>query len=296
MSGKIEIGAHMLSWGTNLPQEIMFQRAEQVKKLGCGAFEVFLSGNLGPASAIKEAVKKFGLTPIGCAVIRNGIDGDPLSTDEETRLKAEGAIAQYIYQIRNIGGSLLVGPLANILCKPNAHYPTVEESLAGISTFRSIVKVASSNRVKVAIEPLQWVEMPYPTWVQQVLDFIWTVEGGDGVPTGVLGILFDVYHALRMEENWLKALKKVLTAGRLFHVHVAGPNRTPPRIGQHISWTKLISALRNTGWNGTITIESFGEECDLPFVVTGPGKRLPAEQVIATGVATLQKAGLREGY
>lgn len=44
--------------------------------------------------------------------------------------------------------------------------------------------------------------------------------------------------------------------------------------------------------DGTITIESFGAECNLPFEVVGPGNRLPAEEVIATGVATLRDAGL----
>ncbi len=288
----ITVGAHSLSWGTSLPQEAMLQRAEKAKNLGCGAFEVFLSGNLGPTSAIKEATRRYGLTPIGCAVIRDGIDGDPLSTDEESRRKAEGAIAQYIYQTRDIGSSLLVGPLANVLGKPNALFPTDKEKKAGIYTFRSIAKIASTNRVKVAIEPLQWGEMPWPNRVEQLLDFIDSVEEADGIPKGILGILFDVYHALRMEENWLEALKLALRSRKLFHIHIAGPNRTPPWKGQHISWKRMIRLLKKEGWRGAITIESFGEECDLPFTVTGPGGRPPAETVISAGVDTLNWAGL----
>lgn len=288
--GKIIIGAHQLSWGTNL--EGVSPRVRKAEKLGCDAFEFFLSGNFGPASIVKEVTEKVGLIPIGCAVIRDNIDGDPLSTDETARSKAENAIEQYISWTRDMGGSLLVGPLANVLCKKNALYPTMEELQAGIQTFRYVARVASSNGVKVAIEPLQWSEMPWPNTVQQVLDFIKLVEEPNDVPKNVLGVLFDIYHALRMEENWFTALRTALREERLFHIHVAGPNRTPPRLNQHIAWSTIIEILKPAGWSGTITIESFGKECDLPFVVVGPGERLPAEEVIATGVLTLRSAGL----
>jgi len=298
--GKILIGAHQLSWGASslskgigvTSSEVINSRIEKAKELGCGAFEVFLSSNFGPAPAVKKAAEKAGLTTVGCAIIRDGVDGDPLSTDGEIRKGAEEAIEYYIESTCNIGGTLLGGPLVNVLGRKDAHYPTEDELKAGVRTFCNVAKVAKEKGIKIAIEPLQWSEMPWPNTVKQVLDFIELVEKADDVPKNVLGVLFDIYHALRMEENWIEALKMMLEKGKLFHMHIAGPNRTPPRINQHINWKFMIDILKSAKWDGTITIESFGEECDLPFAVVGPGERLPAEQVISTGVETLREAGL----
>jgi len=289
----IKIGAHQLSWGTSLTQEMIPSRMEEVRGLGCDAFEVFLSNDSCPCEDINVAAKEADLTTIGCAIIRNGTDGNPLSTDETKREKAEQAIHRHVRWTSAIGSSLLAGPLANVLGKPGAQPPTEEELEAGIRTFGHVAECASMNGVKVAIEPLQWPEMPWPNTVQQVLKFIDLVEELPHVPKGVLGVLFDIYHAIRAEENWFDALRMALASRKPLHIHVAGPDRTPPRIGQHIDWRVIIGELKKAGWKETVTIESFGVECDLPYAVTGPKHRLlPARDVIATGVKTLKEAGL----
>lgn len=298
---KIRIGAHQLSWGTILPPKDLVPRLSKAKELGCKAFEVFITNRFGSPSCLKEVAEKTGLTLIGCGVIMEG-DGDPLSTDEGTRRTAEATINQYIQWTYEMGSSLLVGPMANVLARPSTRPPTDQELEAGVKTFRNVAKFASSGGVRVAIEPIQWSEMPWPNTVQQVLDFINKVEAAEGVPKNVLGVLADIYHMNREEEDYLKALEVVLDAEKLYHMHVAGPNRTPPRPEQHIRWRQIVSLLKEVttpkavdlgkGWEGTITIESFGKECDLPYEVIGPGERLPAEEVISTGVATLRKTGL----
>ena len=241
---KMLVAGHQLSWGTSITPEDVLPRAKKIKDLGCGAFEFFLNIDSFPASAIKGAMEKVGLTPIGCAVIGEEIDGDPLSTDEVLRRRSEKAIEKYITRTCDMGGSLLVGPLANVLGRENARCPTQEELEAGVKTFRNVAMFAKSKKVRLAIEPLQWSEMPWPNTVQEVLAFIDYVERDNNVIKGVLGVLFDIYHANRMEEDWPTALELALNARKLFHVHIAGPNRTPPQLGQHIGWRTLISTLK----------------------------------------------------
>lgn len=288
---KILIGGHQLSWSTSIAPEDILPRAEKIKESGCEAFEFFLNTDSLPTSVIKGTMEKVGLTPIGCAIIREEIEGDPLSTDEVLRRRCEEAIEKYITWTCDMGGSLIVGPLANVLGRKDARCPTQKELEAGIKTFRNVAVFAKSKEVKVAIEPLQWSKMPWPNTVNDVLAFIDYVERGNNIIKGVLGVLFDIYHAIRMEENWQSALQLALNARKLFHVHIAGPNRTPPKLGQHIGWRTIISTLKEAGWEGTITIKSFGRECDLPFAVVGPGERPPAEEVIKTGVETLRTIG-----
>lgn len=291
---KIRIGGHQLSWGTTLKAEDIHPIAKKIKSLGCDAFELFLNGfgNAFPAATIRTVAAENKLSIIGCAVILPGVDGDPLSTRKATREKAEKKISDWVFNLNSVNSFLLVGPLFNVLGKKGAKEPTDLNLEAGLKTFRNIASYAYTKGVRIAIEPLKWTEMPWPNNVRQVLDFIKIIEEPANVPNGVFGVHFDIYHALRMEENWKKSLKRVLEADRLYHVHVAGPNRTPPRRNQHISWKRLINILKEFGWKGFITIESFGDECDLPFAVVGPGNRPPAEEVIATGVNTLRRSGL----
>jgi D-psicose/D-tagatose/L-ribulose 3-epimerase len=290
----IIIGAHQLSWGTELGPEDIHLRMEETKGLGCGALELFLNSESFPKATIRTAATDNELNIIGCAVIMpgKGGNGNPLSVRGATRTKAERSICSWIDRLHSVDGSLLVGPLLNVLGKDGATEPEPANLKAGLKTFRNIAPYAAEKGVKIALEPLQWAEMPWPNTVQQILDFIDEVEKGLDVPFKVLGILFDIYHAIRMEENWKTALKRVLNAERLYHVHVAGPNRTPPRRDQHISWKRLAGILKESNWKGCVTIESFGNECDLPYAVVGPGNRPPAKEVITTGVKTLKWAGL----
>jgi len=293
---EIQIGAHQLSWSTTIEQTDIHPIAEKISSLGCGAFELFLNGfgDDFPAATLRTAASDNKLSIIGCAVFGSGDKADPLSKSAAQRQKAENMMIQWIDILHALNSKLLVGPLFNVLRKKGAKEPTEHNFKAGITTFTSIAKHAAQKKIKIAIEPLQWVEMPWPNNVQQILDFIERFEKGLDAPFKTLGVTFDVYHALRMEENWRTALKHVLEAGRLYHVHVAGPNRTPPRRNQHISWKSLISTLKEFGWKGFITIESFGDQCDLPFEVIGPGNRPPAEEVISTGVKTLRWAGIEK--
>jgi D-psicose/D-tagatose/L-ribulose 3-epimerase len=261
---------------------------ETAKKLGCGAFEVFLSGTIScPPAVIKTAAEKFGLKVIGLPIITP--DADPLSTDEKARARAIAILKAHIKTVRRMGGSLVAGPLANVLGRTDV-IPDEKQYKACVKTFARVAKFADEQGVRVAIEPLQWSEIAWPNTCAQVVKLIHDVE--EIMPRGVLGVLFDIYHALRMEENWLSSLRDLLKEGLLFHCHAAGPGRTPPRITQHINWRGMVSQLKEAGWEGTITIESFGKECDLPLSVVGPCRRLPAQEVIHEGVAALRQAGL----
>lgn len=293
MARQIEKGAHSLSWGTKLKPEDVFPRLKVAKALGCQAFEVYLGGDFSEdlASELQHVAHGTGITLVGCGVILEG-QGDPLSTNEEVREKAVGTIKEYITLVQKMGSDLLVGPLANVLARSDPHFPTDAELDAGVRTFREVASFAELSKVKVAIEFLQDGEMVWPSNTKHLLDFIEQVEQKDGVPREGLGVLFDVFHANRMEENMYRALQMVLDAGRLLYMHAAGPARTPPEKGQHISWKRIATILKKAKWAGTVTTESFGKECDLPPQTTGYGTRLPAVDVIAAGVETFRWAGL----
>jgi sugar phosphate isomerase/epimerase len=300
-NGNVVIGAHQLSWKSSVEPEQIMEIAKFASKAGCGAMELFMNGfQTFPEHAIVQALKEQELLMAGCGVIlpkseNYDGDGDPLSTDETQRRRAKNRIITFINWLRNAQikinrerDCVLAGPLLSVLGQKDAKEPTTKNFEAGLITFREVAKYAQSRHIKIAIEPLQWSETIWPCQANQVIDFIKNVESVGGVAKGQLGILFDIYHALRMEENWADTLRMVLSENRLFHVHVAGPKRTPPDINQHIDWKLMMKILFSEfNYDGIITIESFGAECDLPPEVIGPGNRPPANTVITKGVETL---------
>jgi sugar phosphate isomerase/epimerase len=293
---KIEICGHSLSWGTSITPEQIIERAGIIKGLGCGGFELFMNGlgNEFPKEVIAQAAAESELQIVGCAVFTPDDEADPLSEDAGQRAKASELMVKWIDQLSSVGGGLLVGPLCGVLGRPDPAMPTVSQLATCGDLFGEVAKHAKDKGVRIAIEALQWVESPWPITVAETIEFIVSRVEIAGAPRDTVGMLFDIYHALRMEENYLKALEQLLKSGKLFHFHAAGPNRTPPDRRQHIEWAKMMALLKEHNWEGLVSIESFGNQCDLPFAVVGPGNRPEASRVIGKGVLTLNNAGLNQ--
>ncbi len=67
--------------------------------------------------------------------------------------------------------------------------------------------------------------------------------------------MFDTFHANIEEKNIADAYR---TVGRhLKHVHTCENDRGIPGTG-HIDWTGVFQSLRESGYDGWLTIESFG--------------------------------------
>ena len=70
-----------------------------------------------------------------------------------------------------------------------------------------------------------------------------------------MGILFDTFHANIEEKDVAGALR--LAAPHLKHVHTCENDRGIPGTG-HVDWPGVFRALSDTGYDGYLTIESFG--------------------------------------
>ena len=70
-----------------------------------------------------------------------------------------------------------------------------------------------------------------------------------------VGVLLDTFH-LNIEEKDVAGAYK-LAGKHLKHVHTCENDRGAPGSG-HVEWTQVFEALREIGYNGWLTIESFG--------------------------------------
>ncbi|MFI7450042.1 sugar phosphate isomerase/epimerase family protein [Nonomuraea sp. NPDC049714] len=103
---------------------------------------------------------------------------------------------------------------------------------------------AAGRGVRVAVEPLNRYETSLVNTVEQALD---------ALPPGC-DLCLDVYHLNIEEKDPARAVRAA--AGRVAHVQVCGTDRGTPG-ADRFDWPAFVKALRDTGYDGSLVIESF---------------------------------------
>jgi D-psicose/D-tagatose/L-ribulose 3-epimerase len=68
-------------------------------------------------------------------------------------------------------------------------------------------------------------------------------------------MMYDSFHAHIEEKSQAKAF--ILCAPETIHVHISENDRGTPGTGQ-VRWDELAAALKQTGYDGYVTLEAFG--------------------------------------
>ena len=72
-----------------------------------------------------------------------------------------------------------------------------------------------------------------------------------------LKLLLDAFHMNIEEDSSVDALNAAMAAGRLGHVHVCESNRRLPGLKKtDMAWDKILPAIRDGGYEGSIIVES----------------------------------------
>jgi 5-keto-L-gluconate epimerase len=121
--------------------------------------------------------------------------------------------------------------------------------------YLSDVLSAAANRaaregVYLAIEPLNRYEIDFIQNASQAIQFAGQVNAPH------LGVLLDTFHMNIEEASPFASVDQALSAGLLFHVHVADSNRRPPGQG-HFDFPELVERLRSGGYAGYLSAELF---------------------------------------
>jgi sugar phosphate isomerase/epimerase len=107
---------------------------------------------------------------------------------------------------------------------------------------------AKARGVRLALEPLNRYESDIVNSAEEGLAFLNEI----GHPT--LGLVLDTYHVNIEERSWTEPFRRVMAAGRLFHIHLGDNNRLPPGHGL-IDFPAIVVSLREIGYNGYLSAE-----------------------------------------
>jgi D-psicose/D-tagatose/L-ribulose 3-epimerase len=199
------------------------------------------------AADLRRGLEQNGLECTICSVLTGGTN--IISDDAVVRTKTRTHMADIVKTAAEAGAKIVAGPLYSPVGYLPGRRRTADEWKWAVDCYQSLGPVLAQYGVTIAIEPLNRFETYF---LNTAAD---TVKLCDEINHPNVGILFDTFHANIEEKDIGQGYRTV--ARHLKHVHTCENDRGIPGSG-HVEWKSVFSALRDIGYDGWLTIESFG--------------------------------------
>jgi D-psicose/D-tagatose/L-ribulose 3-epimerase len=226
---------------------------DKCKALGFDAVEIIpFDPDHFPAGKVKRAAADLGLTintGYGMPLEYNAISPDPA-------VRRKGIdLSRRLIDLSNEAGAVVFGGM--IYCGwgyLSGKMPTADEWNWGVEALREAAAYAqSTSQLIIGIEPVNRFESHLINTAGAAVRFIQAA----GMPN--VKVHLDTFHMIREEDNIAQAVR---TAGPLLgYVHACENQRGIPGTGL-VPWVEFFGALRQVGYRGCITIESFDPEME----------------------------------
>jgi len=271
----VKIGMNMFLWTTHVGPEHT-ELLKDLKACGYDGVEIpVFEGEIGHYRDLATLLDDLGLERTAVAAM-----GDPamnlIGTAAE-RARGVDHMRVTLDKAQALGADLICGPLHSTLGHFSGEGPTVEELANSVSSQRQIGEHAAGLGITVALEALNRFEC-------------YLVNTMDGLSAHLAEIshpniraMYDSFHANIEELDPAAALTR--NAGDVAHIHISENDRGVPGRG-NVDWPQLYAAIRAIGYDGWLTIESFGR--GLPD--------LAAATKVWRDFAESPEAVYREGY
>jgi D-psicose/D-tagatose/L-ribulose 3-epimerase len=200
-----------------------------------------------PAAAVRKA---FAANDLECSVCALFVDGQSLiSEDASVRRVARTHIQDTVKAAAETGANFVGGPLYCQVGYLPGRRRTADEWKWAVEGYQSAGAVLAEHGITLGIEPLNRFETFFLNTAADCAALC------DDVADPNIGVLFDTFHANIEEKDLGDAFRKL---GRhLKHIHACENDRGIPGSG-HQQWDRMFEALREIGYGGWLTIESFG--------------------------------------
>lgn len=243
------IGANTWIWTSPLTDQRLAELAPRIRGWGFDLIELPVEnpGDWDPARA-RHLLDGLGLAASTCAVMtadRNLISDDPAvirSTQDYVRAGVDMAA--------QVGARVFAGPLYSPTGQTWLMDGAQRAATVGrlVESLRPLASYAGERGVALALEPLNRFETSFINTAEQAIEVV------DSVGSPALGVLLDTFHMNIEERDPAAAIRAC--AGLLRHLHACGCDRGAPG-GDHIGWPAIAAALRETGYEGAVVVESF---------------------------------------
>ena len=244
----MKTGMNLLLWTTEVTAE-HDPLLDQLKGLGFDAVEIpiFKVDDLAPYERLGKRLRSLDLGATAVTVMSP--EANPISPDPAIRKAAVDYLDRVLECAAAFGGEILCGPTHSAIGHFSGQGPTEDEFRHGVDTLRQAAEKARARNVRIAVEYLNRFEIYFLTTAEQAARFVRAVDHPN------LRMMYDSFHAHIEEKDQARAI--AACAAETIHVHVSENDRGIPGTGQ-VHWDSFWSGLKQTGYDGYLTIEAFG--------------------------------------
>jgi D-psicose/D-tagatose/L-ribulose 3-epimerase len=244
----MKIGFEMILWTTHVTDA---QRPilEDIKKTGFDGVEVpILEGTPDDFARTGRMLDDIGLERTAVSIIASP-EQNPISADAAHRRAAVDRLSSVLDCCQALGAPVLGGPLHSTYAYFTGHPPSAEEKIRARDFHREVGDLAAARNVRIALE----VNNRFECYFVNTMDDLCAHVVSVGHPA--IKAMYDTFHANIEEDDPVAAFTR--NAGHIIHIHISENNRGVPGRG-HIPWAETYRAIRGSGYDGWLTIESFG--------------------------------------
>jgi D-psicose/D-tagatose/L-ribulose 3-epimerase len=244
----MKYGVNLMVWTTHIGKQ-HDSLLSRIREWGFDGVELFLSAE-EPAdiTSVKRMLDRCGLERTSCSVLPR--EGHLVSADPDVRARGIDYLKRCVERTVELGAHLLCGPLYAALGVMTGSRRTQDEWKRAVEGLRVVGHRAEQLGVTLCLEPLNRFETYFLNTLEDASQLIHEI----GDPN--IRIHFDTFHANIEEKKPAVALRSA--AKDLGHVHISENDRGIPGTG-HVDWHGILSVLREVGYDGWLTIESFAQ-------------------------------------
>lgn len=248
----VKFGVNTFVWVSPFTTQSIYELAPKVKQMGFDIIELSIENpKFVDVKKVKLEIQKVGLEVIVCGAF--GPDRNICSDDPIIRETAKQYIRWLIDAAAELGSPTVCGPMYSSVGKEHKEDDKSRKAEWDLSVIgiREMADYANTKGIKLALETLNRFETDMINVVSQGLQFIKDVNKDN------VGLHLDTFHMHLEEKSSPAAIR--LAGDRIFHFHACENDRGVPGTGQ-VYWTEIGKALKQTGYQGPVVIESFTDQ------------------------------------
>ncbi|MDW4498931.1 sugar phosphate isomerase/epimerase [Sulfitobacter sp. D35] len=272
----MQIGMNMFLWTTNVGRDHEELLAD-IRATGFDGVEIpVFEGGPDDYAGLARMLDGLDLDRTAVSAL-----GDPafdlVSADAQVRAAAVARMKEVVDCTAALGAQVVAGPLHSVLGQFSGSGPTEDELERAANSLRQVGEHAAAAEVIVALEALNRFECYLVNTMDDLAALLRRIEHPN------LRAMYDTFHANIEETDPQGALRR--NADDVVHIHISENDRGVPGRG-NIPWDETFATIRDIGYDGWLTIESFGR--GLPD--------LAAATKVWRDFAESPEAVYREGY
>jgi D-psicose/D-tagatose/L-ribulose 3-epimerase len=275
----MKYGLNMMLWADDMHDGLM-PALELVKRAGYDGVEV----PVFDLDRAKWAVWARRLDDLGLERTANHViapEFNPIDADPAVRQRAYEHMQGVVDCCATVGATVLAGPHQIALGVFSGRGPTDDEWRRSVDHIRRVAEYAAGAGILLVEEVVNRFELYLLNTMDQAIRFV------DEVGHPNCRIHLDTFHAHIEEKRPGDAIRRA--GARIGYVHISENDRGVPGSG-HVAWDETFDALREVGYDGWLTVESFGDALPNLAAATKIWRPLfdSEEQVATEGLAFMK--------